>query len=171
MKKKKNSKKTAKIVAFMGVFIALSMILSFLESKLPSLMIPGIKIGLPNLVIVFLLYRFKWWQTLTVSFVRVLLTAMLFGNAQSFLFSIAGAALSIAGMMILKRIKGLSPIVVSIAGGILHNVGQIIAACIMTQTKEMVLYLPVLLISGILSGAVIGLVSGWLVKRLEKVKI
>lgn len=171
MKKKKNSKKTAKIVAFMGVFIALSMILSFLESKLPSPMIPGIKIGLPNLVIVFLLYRFKWWQTLTVSFVRVLLTAMLFGNAQSFLFSIAGAALSIAGMMILKRIKGLSPIVVSITGGILHNVGQIIAACIMTQTKEMVLYLPVLLISGILSGAVIGLVSGWLVKRLEKVKI
>ena len=86
-------------------------------------------------------------------------------------FSIAGAVLSLAGMILLKKTNWFSCITVSIVGGILHNVGQIIAACFWTQTSEIAYYLPVLLISGTLAGSVIGIIAGLLVKRLEKWKL
>ncbi len=145
------------------------MILSFVESQIPALVaIPGIKVGLPNLVIVFLLYRVGWKDAVIVSIVRTLLVSMLFGNIQMLTFSVAGAALSLASMILLKKTNWFSTITVSIVGGIFHNVGQILAAIIWTQTAGIVTYLPVLLISGTISGAVIGLVSGMLVERLKK---
>lgn len=161
-----------KKVAFLGLSIALAMILSFVESQIPALIaIPGMKVGLPNLAIVFLLYRIGWKESVIVSIIRVLLVSMLFGNVQSMLFSIAGAVLSLTGMILLKKTNWFSCITVSIVGGILHNVGQIIAAVLWTQTAQIVFYLPFLLISGIVAGAIIGLVSGMLVKRSEKWKI
>lgn len=160
-----------KKVAFLGLSIALAMILSFVESQIPALIaIPGMKVGLPNLAIVFLLYRIGWKESVIVSIIRVLLVSMLFGNVQSMLFSIAGAVLSLTGMILLKKTNWFSCITVSIVGGILHNVGQIIAAVLWTQTAQIVFYLPFLLISGIVAGAIIGLVSGMLVKRSEKWK-
>ena len=160
-----------KKVAYISIFITLSMILSFVESQIPALVaIPGIKVGLPNIVMVFLLYRVGWKETITVSLVRVLLVSMLFGNVQTMTFSIAGAAVSLLGMIFLKKIDKFSCIAVSIVGGILHNVGQILAACLWTETAEIALYLPVLLISGTIAGTLIGLVAGMLVKRLEKWK-
>ena len=158
-----------KKVAFLGLSIALAMILSFVESQIPALVaIPGIKVGLPNLVMVFLLYRVGWRETVTVSIIRIILVSMLFGNVQTITFSLAGAVLSLLGMILLKKIGLFSCITVRIVGGILHNVGQIIAACFWTQTAEIAYYLPVLLVSGTIAGTVIGLVSGLLVKRLEK---
>lgn len=158
-----------KKVAFLGLSIALAMILSFVESQIPALVaIPGIKVGLPNLVMVFLLYRVGWRETVTVSIIRIILVSMLFGNVQTITFSLAGAVLSLLGMILLKKLGLFSCITVSIVGGILHNVGQIIAACFWTQTAEIAYYLPVLLVSGTIAGTVIGLVSGLLVKRLEK---
>lgn len=160
-----------KKVAFLGLSIALAMILSFVESQIPALVaIPGIKVGLPNLVMVFLLYRVGWKETVIVSIVRILLVSMLFGNVQTLTFSVAGALLSLLSMILLKKLNWFSPITVSIVGGIFHNVGQIIAACIWTETAQVALYLPVLLVSGTIAGAVIGLISGMLVKRLEKWK-
>lgn len=145
------------------------MILSFVESQIPALVaIPGIKVGLPNLVIVFLLYRIGWKEAVIVSVIRTLLVSMLFGNIQMLTFSVAGAALSLASMILLKKTNWFSTITVSIVGGIFHNVGQIVAAIIWTQTAGIVTYLPVLLISGTIAGAVIGLVSGMLVERLKK---
>ena len=145
------------------------MILSFVESQIPALVaIPGIKVGLPNLVIVFLLYRIGWKEAMIVSVIRTLLVSMLFGNIQLLTFSVAGAALSLASMILLKKTNWFSTITVSIVGGIFHNVGQIVAAIIWTQTAGIVTYLPVLLISGTIAGAVIGLVSGMLVERLKK---
>ena len=145
------------------------MILSFVESQIPALVaIPGIKVGLPNLVIVFLLYRIGWKEAVIVSVIRTLLVSMLFGNIQLLTFSVAGAALSLASMILLKKTNWFSTITVSIVGGIFHNVGQIVAAIIWTQTAGIVTYLPVLLISGTIAGAVIGLVSGMLVERLKK---
>lgn len=168
--KGKDYMKTKK-VAFLGLSIALAMILSFVESQIPALIaIPGMKVGLPNLAIVFLLYRIGWKESVIVSIIRVLLVSMLFGNVQSMLFSIAGAVLSLTGMILLKKTNWFSCITVSIVGGILHNVGQIIAAVLWTQTAQIVFYLPFLLISGIVAGAIIGLVSGMLVKRSEKWK-
>ena len=158
-----------KKVAFLGLSIALAMILSFVESQIPALVaIPGIKVGLPNLVMVFLLYRVGWRETVTVSIIRIILVSMLFGNVQTITFSLAGAILSLLGMILLKKLGLFSCITVSIVGGILHNVGQIIAACFWTQTAEIAYYLPVLLVSGTIAGTVIGLISGLLVKRLEK---
>ncbi len=161
----------ARKVAFLGLSIALAMILSFVESQIPVFTaVPGMKVGLPNLVMVFLLYRVGWKETVVVSLIRVVLVALLFGNLQSLIFSIAGAVLSLTGMILLQKTKLFSPITVSVVGGILHNVGQIIAACLWTRTAQIAYYLPVLFISGICAGVVIGLVSGLLLKRLDKVR-
>lgn len=160
-----------KKVAFLGLSIALAMILSFVESQIPALVaIPGIKVGLPNLVMVFLLYKVGWKETVIVSIIRVVLVSMLFGNVQTMAFSIAGAVLSLTGMIILKKFNLFSCIAISVVGGVLHNVGQIIMACLITQTAGIVTYLPVLLISGTVAGVVIGLIGGMLVKRLDKFK-
>ena len=159
----------AKKIAFLGLSIALAMILSFVESQIPPLAaMPGVKVGLPNLVMVFLLYRVGWKETVTVSIIRIFLTSLLFGNLQVLTFSIAGAVLSLAGMIVLKKTNWFSCITVSIVGGLLHNIGQIIAACLWTQTAQVAFYLPVLLASGTIAGTVIGLASGIIVKRSEK---
>ena len=161
----------AKKVAFLGLSITLAMVLSFVESQIPVFTtIPGMKVGLPNLVLVFLLYRVGWKETVIVSIIRVGLVALLFGNLQSLIFSVSGAALSLTGMILLKKTKLFSPIAVSVAGGVLHNVGQILAACLWTQTAQIAYYLPALLVSGVCAGIVIGLVTGLLLKRLERVR-
>ncbi|MBR3878900.1 MAG: Gx transporter family protein [Clostridia bacterium] len=158
-----------KRVAFLGLSIALAMILSFVESQIPALVaIPGIKVGLPNLVIVFLLYRISWKDAVIVSIIRTLLVSMLFGNIQMLTFSVAGAVLSLGSMILLKKTNWFSTITVSIVGGICHNIGQIVAAILWTQTAGIVTYLPVLLLSGTIAGAVIGLISGMLVEKLKK---
>ena len=120
---------------------------------------------------VFLLYRVGWKETVVVSVLRVALVSLLFGNLQTLVFSLAGAAVSLTGMILLKKTGLLSPVAVSVAGGVLHNVGQIAAACLWTQTRQVVYYLPVLMFSGIAAGAVIGLAAGLLLKRLKTVRI
>ncbi len=163
---------STKKVAFIGLAIALAMILSYLESQIPALVaIPGIKVGLPNLILVFLLYKVGWKETVAVSIVRIFLVSLLFGNLQSMIFSFAGAFLSLTGMILLKKTNWFACVTVSIVGGILHNVGQIIAACFWTATAQIVFYLPVLLVTGTIAGFVIGLIAGMLVKRLEKWKL
>ena len=159
-------------LAFLGLSVAQALILSFVESQIPVFtVVPGMKLGLPNLVMVFLLYRIGWKETAAVSLVRVLLVSLLFGNAQSLVFSLAGAALSLAGMTLLKKSRLFSPVAVSVTGGVLHNIGQIIAACLWTGTAQIAYYLPVLLLSGIAAGILIGLLSGLLLKRLSSVSL
>ena len=158
-----------KRIAMLGISVALAMVLSFVESLIPAFVaIPGIKVGLPNIVIVFLLYSLGWQYAAAVSIVRVVLVSILFGNVQIMLFSLAGATLSLLGMELLKRTKLFSCVAVSVVGGVLHNVGQIAVAILWTQTPQVVLYLPILLITGTFAGVVIGLVAGLLTKRLEK---
>ena len=160
--------KTRKI-AFLGLFTAVAMILSYIEAQIPSLVaIPGIKIGLPNIAIVVVLYKVGWKEALSINLVRVLLVSILFGTALSLLYSISGAALSFAIMIILKKSKIFSSVMVSVSGGIFHNVGQIIVACLVLKTSELLYYLPALLISGTISGILIGLIGAQVVKKLEK---
>ena len=161
----------AKRITFLGLSIALAMIFSFVESQIPALVaIPGIKLGLPNIVMVFLLYRVGWRETVIVSIIRIILISMLFGNVQSLTFSIAGAALSLLGMILLKKIGCFSVIAVSVVGAILHNVGQIIAAIFWTGTAQIAFYLPALLISGTVAGVLIGILGGMMVNRLQKLR-
>lgn len=158
-------------IAFLGLSVTLAMILSFVESQIPVFTtIPGMKVGLPNLVMVFLLYRAGWKETVIVSLIRAFLVALLFGNLQSLIFSIAGAVLSLTGMILLKKTGLFSSIAVSVTGGVLHNVGQIIAACLWTGTVQIAYYLPALLVSGVCAGIAIGLIAGFLLKRLENVR-
>lgn len=158
-------------IAFLGLSVTLAMILSFVESQIPVFTtIPGMKVGLPNLVMVFLLYRAGWKEAVIVSLIRAFLAALLFGNLQSLIFSISGAVLSLTGMILLKKTGLFSSIAVSVTGGVLHNVGQIIAACLWTGTVQIAYYLPALLVSGVCAGIAIGLIAGFLLKRLENVR-
>lgn len=158
-------------IAFLGLSVTLAMILSFVESQIPVFTtVPGMKVGLPNLVMVFLLYRAGWKEAVIVSLIRAFLAALLFGNLQSLIFSISGAVLSLTGMILLKKTGLFSSIAVSVTGGVLHNVGQIIAACLWTGTVQIAYYLPALLVSGVCAGIAIGLIAGFLLKRLENVR-
>lgn len=154
-------------IALLGISVALAMILSYLESLVPlSFAVPGIKMGLANLVILFLLYRQGLLDACIVSLIRVVLSSLLFGNAMSLIYSLAGAVLSLAVMTLLKKWDRFSCVGVSVAGGIFHNIGQILAAVLLLETTQIAYYLPVLLISGIVTGTVIGLVAAILIRRI-----
>ena len=161
-----------KKVAFLGMCIALSMILSFVESQIPPLAaVPGVKMGLPNIVMVFMLYKIGAKETAIVSILRVILVGILFGTPLSMIYSLAGATLSLIGMILLKKTNLFAHVNVSVAGGILHNVGQIATACIVMETAQIAYYLPVLLITGTIAGVLIGLCAAMILKRLEKMKL
>ena len=161
-------KKTKKL-ALLGMCTAAAMILSYVESFIPF-GVPGLKVGLPNVVTVFLLYRFGLRETLAVSLVRCVLTALLFGSVMSLAYSLAGAALSITVMCLLQKWGKLSPVGVSVAGGITHNAGQIAVAIAVTGVEEIAYYMPVLAVGGTLAGVVIGVAGALMLKHLEKVK-
>lgn len=161
-----------KRVAFLSMCIALSMILSYFESLIPPLVaVPGVKVGLPNLVMVFMLYKIGAKSTAIVSIIRVILVGILFGTPLSMIYSLAGAILSLIGMILLKKTNLFAPVTVSVVGGILHNVGQIATACFVMETAEIAYYLPVLFISGTIAGIIIGYVAALILKRLDKMKL
>ena len=156
-------------VAFLGLFTAFAMILSFVESQIPAFVaIPGVKLGLPNIAIIMILYKFGYKEATVVSLLRVLLTSLLFTSVLSMLYSIAGAVLSLLAMILLK--KFLSIVTVSVVGGVCHNVGQIVVACLVTETKELMYSLPLLAISGIIAGVVIGIIAALSYKKIENIE-
>lgn len=162
----------ARRIAFLGLCVALSMILSYFESLIPPLVaVPGVKVGLPNLVMIFMLYKIGPKETVAVSLVRVVLVSILFGSVVSMIYSLVGAALSLTGMILLKKTGKFSTMTVSVVGGVLHNIGQIITAMVIMETSQIVFYLPVLLISGTIAGVVIGLTASLIVKRMERIKL
>ena len=160
--------KASKLARY-GLLIALALVLSYAESLLPSLGVPGVKLGLPNLVIVFALYRLGLWDAWCLSIVRVLLASTLFGSVVSLAYSVAGAVLSLAVMGLLKKTGKFSPVGVSVAGGVAHNAGQILVAMALLETARLAWYLPVLWISGTVAGVLIGVVSGEVVKRVPDI--
>ena len=159
--------KTKKLTV-MALVTALAMILSFVESQIPAFVaVPGVKMGLANIAVVFALYKLGWKEAAAVSLVRVVLVSLLFGSIASLFYSFAGAVLSLAGMGLLKRCGKFTEIVVSVAGGILHNIGQIAMASLILETDALRYYLPFLLLSGTVAGVVIGVVSAIMVKRIR----
>lgn len=163
-------KNKSKTVAFTGICVALALILAYVEVLLPPLFsaIPGIKMGLPNIIIVFLLYRRGPLWAGGVSLLRILLVGMLFGNGVSLLYSLAGGILSLAVMILLRKLNFLSTVGVSVAGGVVHNIGQILMAVWLLNTVQLGYYLVVLLISGTVAGIVIGLCGALLIKRIPE---
>lgn len=162
--------KKSKKPALLGMCCAAAMILSYVESFV-SLGVPGLKIGLANITVVFLIYRYGWKEALSVSLVRCVLAALLFGSVMSLAYSLAGAVLSITVMTILHRLNKFNCVGVSVAGGISHNAGQIIVAVAVTGVSEIAYYLPVLSVGGTVSGLLIGLAGAIVIERLKKVKL
>ena len=155
-------------IARMGLLVALSMILSYVESLIPAFVaVPGVKVGLANIVVIFALYTLGPIEALTVSLLRVILSSFLFGSVLSLLYSLSGALLSLGGMILMKKVKIFSTTAVSVTGGVLHNVGQILVACLVLETDVLLYYLPVLILSGTITGVVIGIIASLVIKRLE----
>ena len=154
--------------AYFGVFTALALILSYVEMLIPvNFGIQGAKLGLANLVIVIVLYKTDWKEALLLSAVRILLSGFIFGNLFSILYSLAGGVLSLGVMALLKRRDGFSTVGVSIAGGVSHNIGQLVVAMLVVETYQVGYYLPVLLAAGVLTGLLIGIISQSVLKRLR----
>ncbi|MBQ7406246.1 MAG: Gx transporter family protein [Clostridia bacterium] len=165
--KKTESEKLRRMTT-LSLLFALAMIFSFVESRLPTFIpIPGVKLGLCNAVVIFTLLRLGAPSAIAVSLLRVLLSSILFGNAAAFLYSLAGAALSLFGMILLKKTRLFSPVGISVTGGVLHNIGQLLMAMLVLGTAGVLYYLPVLLIAGTVAGALIGLCAAYLCKRLD----
>lgn len=159
--------KTKKLV-LLSATVAVAMVLSFVESRIPPIVpLPGVKMGLANIAVIFALYRFGVKEACLVSLVRVTLVSLLFGNPASLLYSLCGAVLALTAMSLLKHFRLFSAVGVSVAGGVSHNLGQILIACIVTETDLFSLYFPFLLLSGTLSGVAVGVVGALLVKRIH----
>ncbi len=159
-----------KKIALCGVLTALAMIFSYIESVIPvPIPVPGIKLGVANIAVITILYVLGVKEAIVINLLRIVLTSLLFGNVNSFLFSISGAALSLTIMIIMKKLDFFSCIGVSVCGGVMHNIGQIIAAVFIMGSEAIVFYLPVLIVSGVFTGVVIGVVSGIVAKRVRKV--
>ena len=163
----RNTKQQIRKLTLLSVLTAAALILSYAESVLPPLFpsVPGIKVGLPNLVIIFVLYRMDVRSAVSVSLVRICIAALLFGSPLSFVYSLAGAFLSLTVMALLKKLNILSTVGVSIAGGILHNMGQILAAMLLLQTVQIGYYFIILAITGTVSGLFIGLCGAFMIAR------
>lgn len=162
-------RKQAHKIAFLGLCTAVAMVFAWVESLLPPLMaaVPGIKLGLPNIAIIFILYRFGWREAAAVSFVRIVAVSLLFGNPMTFAYSVAGGLLSLLVMTLLRKLDLLSTVGVSVAGGVFHNVGQILMAMLLLGTAELGYYLIVLAVTGTVSGVFVGLCGSFAVRRVQ----
>ena len=163
MKKKSSAHK----VALYGVLIALAMVLSYVEMLIPlPVGIPGVKPGLANLVVFLALYMMTAREALLISMVRILLVSITFGNGSAFLYSMAGGILSFLVMWIFQKKDFLLPSGVSIAGGIAHNVGQLLMAAVILENGAVFTYFPVLLAAGCITGGIIGFLGEQIRKRI-----
>ena len=159
-----------KRLARFGLLVALCFVFSYLEFLLPlPFGVPGMKLGLSNLVVLIALYSGGPLTAGAVSLVRILLNGFTFGTPLGMLYSIAGGVLSFLGMWLLYKIRHFSPVGVSILGGILHNIGQLSVAFVLLGVAGLIYYAPILLISGAVAGFLVGLVASAVLPRLKGV--
>lgn len=160
----------SKKVARMGVFIALAMIFSYIEVLIPfNFGIPGVKLGIANIVTVTSLYVFSTGEAFGISVIRIVLMGILFGNGMSLLYSLAGGLLSFLAMRLGKKTNWFSVMGVSVAGGVFHNVGQILAVMLVMKNTMFVAYLPVLFVAGVVTGYLIGLLANKIIELLPHI--
>lgn len=158
-------------IAYFGMFTALALIFGYVESLVPiSFGIPGVKLGLANLAVVIVLYLMDVKSAYLLSVLRIVLSGFLFGNLFGILYSLAGGLLSLSVMILLKKTNAFSVVGVSVAGAVCHNIGQLIVATIVLESVSIANYLPVLMIAGIITGFVIGIIALETMKRLKKMK-
>ena len=156
-------------IAYMGMFIAVAMVFSYVESLIPvNISVPGVKLGLANLVTIVVMFKMDVRSAWVISLIRVVLSALLFGNLSIMVYSLAGAVLSLLVMTLCMKLKIFGLLGTSILGAVSHNAGQIIMAAILMKSGNIMLYIPVLCISGTIAGICIGLAGAVLVRNLPK---
>lgn len=161
-----------KKTAYLGVFLAFALILSYIESLIPFFFgIPGAKLGLANLAVVLVLYLYGWREALLLNIMRVLLAGFMFGSLFMAMYGMAGALCSFLAMCLIKKSGRFSIAGVSMAGGVCHNIGQLLVAVFVTRTAGVMFYLPALLAAGLLTGLLIGLLSGEVIKHSKGMRI
>ena len=157
-------------VALLGMLLALALLCSYVETLIPiNFRIPGIKLGLANIVVVIALYLVGRKEALLISVARILLSGLLFGNMFAVVYSLAGGVLSFLVMVLLMTKGKLNIISVSAAGGIAHNLGQLVVAALVVENMNLIYYMSVLFFAGLLTGVLIGIVSREVIARLRAV--
>ncbi len=163
--------KSKKVAAY-GVLIALAFLLSYIESIIPvPIPIPGIKLGLANLVVLSGLYTMGVKEAFVLSMIRIILVGFTFGSPSTMMFGLAGGLLSWLFMVIFRKLKLLSLTGVSIIGGISHNIGQILVAMWVVKNAMLIYYLPFLLLSGVVTGTIIGILGSLIINRIKNFSI
>ena len=157
-----------KKLSYLGLFAAVAIIFGYVESLIPFFAgIPGMKLGLANLAVLFILEKYTWKEAVLVSVVRIIVIGFMFGNLFSILYSLAGAALSLAVMTFMKKKSGFSILGISVAGGVSHNIGQLVIAMLILHSSSVFLYAPALLVAGVAAGIVIGGLTSEILKRVR----
>lgn len=155
---------------YIGVLLALSLILSYVETLIPfAVAIPGIKIGLSNLAVLICLYLFSWKEALLLTVGKAILSGLLFGSPVMISYSLAGAVCSALLMALLKKSRGFHVPVVSSAGGVAHNMGQLLVAFLMVQTYGIFYYAPFLLVAGLVMGVLNGVIAALVLPYLQNI--
>lgn len=157
-----------KRVSYYGSMVAVALICGYIEFLIPfDFGIPGIKLGLANIVAIFLLYRNGYLPALVVNVLRILLCGILFGNVMSIFYSLCGGILSFTVMWMLKKCPWFSTVGISAVGGTVHNIGQLLAASVIIGFRAIIYYMPFLIVSGVLTGFLVGLAATVLIKRIK----
>lgn len=155
--------------AQLGMLLGVALILSYVESLIPfAFGIPGMKLGLPNAAILIVLFLFGWKEALAINVLRIVVSGFLFGSMFGILFSLAGAIISFIVMCIAKKLDVFSIKGVSICGGVSHNIGQMLVAVYVVKTSGILYYLPVLMIGGLITGILIGIISENIIPRIRR---
>ena len=168
MKKKYSNRERAHRIALCGLLIAMMLVLGFIESRIPiNAGIPGIKLGLSNGVLIFAVYMLDIPTAWLLMVLKVTLSGLLFGGFNTIMYALAGGVLSMLTMTLLSRIKGMHPVTVSMAGGVMHNVGQVALAMILLHTRQLLYYMAILILVGLACGALTGIVASSVMKHLK----
>jgi len=159
-------------ISFCSIFAALALIFSYIERMLPlDVGIPGVKLGLANLIVILALYTLGAKFAFGINVFRIFAGGMLFSGVFGMAYSMAGGLLSFLVMYLLKRTGWFSIVGVSMAGGVFHNIGQILMASVIIANVKIMLYMPALIISGMITGILIGILGHYLMKPLKKIMI
>ena len=162
---------TATKTAYLGLFMALAIIMGYVEAIIPVQMpLPGMKLGLPNLVIAAILYMYSWKEAIVISALRVVVIGLLFGNMFSIAYGLPDAVLSLTVMALLKKTDIFSIVGVSAAGGTAHNIAQTAVAFLIVKGFPVRIYLPLLMIAGLIAGTIIGIADALIIPRISSLQ-
>jgi heptaprenyl diphosphate synthase len=171
MKKKYSNRERTRRIALCGLLIAMMLVLGFVESRIPiNAGIPGIKLGLSNGVLIFAVYMLDIPTAWLLMVLKVMLSGLLFGGFNTIMYALAGGVLSMLAMTLLSKVRGMHPITVSMVGGVMHNVGQVALAMILLHTQQLLYYMAVLILVGLICGALTGIVASSVMKHLKAIR-